>query len=810
MNPITINKTSLESGKKLFLCDSIQHFPFKTTLSLEGLAEFWKEEANHDNILRSNNANNILKQLENAPELLKPITDLEDLNKHSSLIDQMMTAVYPPSRWEKQISTSNAPFSFQSFYSSPMFDKIFKAKEEGKFGKAEFNERDMLANKILTAYLMILKKVYGKSFKYENHFTMAVNDGLLKRFFKIEIDPKFINVKVIGELPKLGETELNYILEDATNLNKWREILPPDKFEFVGFVTISAINVTDQESTSQLKYDLLEQSSIVSMDKFLELQQKLRNLLRIPELKLGLAAFDSGWDKMMDYGNKIGDSFILNDKCRTSCETLKNSIYANAFKEGKAIVVENITQLEKKSVVEEEILNLGIKNILIAPLYYQDKLVGLFELGSPNNGEISSLSLRKLKEVLSLFSIAVKRSLDEMQNKVQAVIKEECTAIHPTVEWRFEQAALNLLHNKDVDESSQMEEIVFENLYPLYGLSDIRNSSIHRNESIQADLVEHLTLVKNVLFSAHKLKPLPILDEMIFRTNKHIDSLVKGLSSGDELSIMNFLSTEVDSVFAHIQNYHPSIEAMINQYQGELDTESKVLYKKRKDYEESVIKINDVISAFIDDAQDEAQELYPHYFEKYKTDGVEHSIYIGESLVNNQKFSPIYLKNLRLWQLIVLCGIAGISERLKPELKVKLDTTHLILVQNNPLSIRFRYDEKKFDVDGTYNLRYEIMKKRIDKAIIKGSKERLTMPGKIAVVYSQQSEAQEYKRYFEYLRNKNYINDEVEDLELEALQGVQGLKALRISVNLNSDINAGKENKIEIAKAVRNLAELVN
>jgi len=249
---------------------------------------------------------------------------------------------------------------------------------------------------------------------------------------------------------------------------------------------------------------------------------------------------------------------------------------------------------------------------------------------------------------------------------------------------------------------------------------------------------------------------------------------------------------------------------MINQYQAELDTESKVLYKKRKDYEESVIKINDVVSAFIDEAQDEAQELYPHYFEKYKTDGVEHSIYIGESLVKNQKFSPIYLKNLRLWQLIVLCGIASISERLKPELKVKLDTTHLILVQNNPLSIRFRYDEKKFDVDGTYNLRYEIMKKRIDKALIKGSKERLTMPGKIAVVYSQQSEAQEYKRYFEYLRNKNYINSGVEDLELEALQGVQGLKALRISVNLKSDINTGKENKIEIERAVKNLAELVN
>ncbi len=139
-----------------------------------------------------------------------------------------------------------------------------------------------------------------------------------------------------------------------------------------------------------------------------------------------------------------------------------------------------------------------------------------------------------------------------------------------------------------------------------------------------------------------------------------------------------------------------------------------------------------------------------------------------------------------------------------------LETTHLILIQNNQLSIRFRYDEKKFDVDGTYNLRYEIMKKRIDKAIIKKSKERLTMPGKIAIVYSQSSEALEYKRYFEYLKSKEYITGEVEELELENLQGVQGLKALRIKINIDSTIESGKSIKSEVENAVKHLPELMN
>jgi hypothetical protein len=84
------------------------------------------------------------------------------------------------------------------------------------------------------------------------------------------------------------------------------------------------------------------------------------------------------------------------------------------------------------------------------------------------------------------------------------------------------------------------------------------------------------------------------------------------------------------------------------------------------------------------------------------------------------------------------------------------------------------------------------------------------MPGKIAIVYSQTSEALEYKRYFEYLKSKGYITGEVEELELDNLQGVQGLKALRIKININSVIESGKSIKSEVENAVKHLPELMN
>jgi hypothetical protein len=213
-----------------------------------------------------------------------------------------------------------------------------------------------------------------------------------------------------------------------------------------------------------------------------------------------------------------------------------------------------------------------------------------------------------------------------------------------------------------------------------------------------------------------------------------------------------------------------------------------VVYDKRKEYEHSVKMLNESIADIVDDEEVYAQSIYPHYFEKYKTDGVEYTMYIGDTISEKVRFHQMYLKNLRLWQFILMCRVAAKSEKIKPMLKIPLDLAHLILVQNLPLSIRFHMDQKKFDVDGTYNVHYEIMKKRIDKAEIRGKEERLTQPGKIAIVYTQSSEAAEYMQYIEYLQSKGFLKKDVENMELEDLQGVYGLKALRVTVDTSSEV----------------------
>ncbi|MBT8267145.1 MAG: GAF domain-containing protein, partial [Bacteroidia bacterium] len=82
----------------------------------------------------------------------------------------------------------------------------------------------------------------------------------------------------------------------------------------------------------------------------------------------------------------------------------------------------------------------------------------------------------------------------------------------------------------------------------------------------------------------------------------------------------------------------------------------------------------------------------------------------------------------------------------------------------------------------TYNARYEVVKKRVDKAYIKGSEERVTEKGKLSIVYSQKEDEEEYMNYVRFFQHKKMLSDDAEIVELEDLQGVTGLKAIKVSI----------------------------
>ena len=766
--------------------DTHDPFPFERTLSLVPLIEFWREVAEEDGSARADLARTILTRLEEAPELLRPLEDFSPLEKHRELLDLMMSAVFPMALSEKSYAAAFVPFKLASFYATPALTRlrlIERMKEDIIEGPPE-RQSEMMTTRALKAYHYILREHYGVGLDLDYPMIVTTTDERtgLKKHYNIAIDTRFTTIERRGPLKALAPEVLQRLLNEPTNLALWMDTLPPEQFAFHGFVIMTAVDVTAQQVLSRLKDDLLQRNALTSSDRIETLQMRLRMLMQAPDLQLGLICLQKDDFDAITGAYPIGQSLLLKDDGAPYCPHKHDSYYARAFIAEDPIVVNDLEDCQVCTGFEKRLLDQNLRNLVLAPLRFEGELVGLLELASPTPGAVNALNAVMLKEVVSLFATAMKRSLTEREDRVQALIKKQYTAIHPTVEWRFREAALRYIEQLENTGHAELEQIVFHEVYPLYGLSDIRNSSTFRNEAIRADLLEQLGMALSIIIKASTHQPLPALDEIGFRLGKYIEELVSNLDSGGENTILEFLREDVEPLFDRLGEIAPGVREKVQVYRDALDPALGIHYRQRKDFEDSVTLINETISAFIDEKEEQAQEMFPHYFEKYKTDGVDYNLYIGASLVEKRSFDRLYLRNIRLWQLMTMCGVVWEMNRLKPKLKTPLDTAHLILVQDIPLSIRFRQDEKKFDVDGAYNIRYEIVKKRIDKARVRGREERLTQPGKIAIVYSQTREAEEYLRYIEYLQAGGYLQDDLEELELEDLQGVYGLHALRVSV----------------------------
>ena len=235
---------------------------------------------------------------------------------------------------------------------------------------------------------------------------------------------------------------------------------------------------------------------------------------------------------------------------------------------------------------------------------------------------------------------------------------------------------------------------------------------------------------------ASDARPLPFLGELCSRIDAAIDKIQSGLETGDEVSVVKFMRDEVEPFFFQASQFGNKVSRAVEAYQAAIDRDIGEIYQFRRDFEESFSILSQQLAADLDREESEAQAIFPHYFERHETDGVDYLIYMGASLIEEGRFHELYLKNMRLWQLKVACNMAKRTQQLKATLKLPLDIGQLILIQNAPLSIRFRYDEKRFAVDGAYDIRHAIVKSRLDKAVVRGTGERLTQPGKIAIVYS--------------------------------------------------------------------------
>ena len=155
-----------------------------------------------------------------------------------------------------------------------------------------------------------------------------------------------------------------------------------------------------------------------------------------------------------------------------------------------------------------------------------------------------------------------------------------------------------------------------------------------------------------------------------FKNENIRQSIEENMSAEDETRTNEFLALEVEPLFSHLQKINNDAQKIVDDYFKLINQTDCKIYKHRREYEESVAMINNAVLYYLEEEEESIQKSYPHYFEKYRTDGIEYNIYIGQAIAPLSPFDLFYLKNIRLWQLKTMAGAAKITQRLLPSLKV--------------------------------------------------------------------------------------------------------------------------------------------
>jgi len=763
--------------------------PLELHISFNKLLEHYEESINSKDKDEVKRAKLVLKTAEKFPELRDGFTDLNVLKEREKEIEFILKDAFNPLLTLNEIKTASVPFHNMIFNSSERFRNIVNTA--GKDFNLEI--KNMVKDDVyIIACTIILNACYGHKLNFKRPFLYEIPDAEgIMRYYKILYNADFTEIIPTDKSIEITQEDFDMLLDNFENIKIWKEKFPPNSYIFKGFVISNIFDVTDDQSISNIKTNLIGEEKRQNEDFMESFHDVFRSLFGLKDIQVGFSIYnkeENSFERVYGVGM---NSFLLNDLEKNDCNlTLCSRSYGTLLKDKEFYAVSDVDkfyELSKGKAPQYKTLkDQGLKSAILAPIAENDELLGILELVSDEPKVLNSINANKLVDVMPFIVSAVKRSKKDEENLIEAIIQKECTSIHPSVHWKFKAEAKNFIRDEIQGEEPNFNKISFDNIYPLYGQIDIKGSSQARNWATQEDLSIQLSLTKKIVEHAYNIEGLPIYEQFLYQIEDHLNGLKEHFQVDSEQQISAFIKDEIEPLFEHL-NQIEEFKQEIQSYYSHIDDKLNVLYQHRKDYDETIGMINAEMASMLDKKQVKAQRMYPHYFERFKTDGVEHNLYIGEAITKDNNFNPIYLYNLRLWQLQVMCEMENAYYQMQNEFSIQLDVASMILVFSQPLSISFRMDEKHFDVDGTYNARYEIVKKRVDKAYIKGTQQRVTEKGKLAIVYSQKHDEIEYLRYVNFLQSKNYLDTDVEIVELDDLQAVTGLKAIRVSILYHRD-----------------------
>lgn len=766
----------------------------ETRLTLRHFIHYVEEKAKSSTTIKSAFLHFVVEQFQKHPELENDLS-LDKIVKYERLLELIYAtlSISVDDEGEKLWALC-APITPLIFYGTDAFYELLQDEKTCEL-KREVLETQMeivQTKRPELIYTLILSKVYN----FPNAFTTdlirtIVDDctGLLK-YYRLDFDMRFLGVVPKKPLPELNAEQLHEILHGLKPLETLFQLLPIEHFIFEGFSIVTLTDVTSQYAIGQIKNIIVNKGLYEPDDYYTSIISSLKSLVENSDIEFGLLPLLKVNDKLIfNESTCMHSRLVASAREHGVAETAYLSVAENYFGNPHMLFFKSISPEDQQRHVFLKLLREdGVCSYSLIPIYYNNELAGVLEVYTKKEGVLDQKRLSKLDPAIPMVAQVLQSNIDDFNNKIQSIVKEKFTSLQPSVQWKFNEAAWTYLKKTfNAVKSPAMETIFFDDVHPLYGSIDIRNSTVERNDALKSDLRLHYQVLMKTLAAIREKTNLPILGELMYKCRKRFDAILDAENGNEEISIHDFVENEVKPVMSYFRRTNTAAVPVIDAYYDAVDEKGGTASENRRQLEQSMEMITGAINNYLDLFITEQRQSYPFYFEKFRTDGIEYDIYVGQSIAPEKPFDQLYLKNLRLWQVASMAAIAKITHLMKPQLPKQLETTQLIFSNSHTIDICFRNDERRFDVEGAYNIRYQIIKKRIDKVNLKGTNERLTQTGKIAIIYFNNKDADEYTKYIQYLQEQGTLLDDLEEVELEELQGVRGLKALRVGVAMSDE-----------------------
>lgn len=592
------------------------------------------------------------------------------------------------------------------------------------------------------------------------------------RFIEFAFRSEQLTVKRIDkQLDEFADLDLEQFLGDDSaplldegHLDAWRVRLRLENYQLSGQLLLEGSDVTERETIRHIISLLIDRDSILRPDKFRRINKRLRSLFRATN-SLILSVENEQMRLFMSTERKALKASVY------SMQSLAESHFARAADANRVWNIADLS-LDCQTDCERMLLNQGVRSMLLIPLVVRaiksnrgaKQLAGIVGLISDRPHNFDGLDCRYAEELMPAFTAALRQA-----------IQQRFTNIHPAVEWRFLQEA----ERRSWGLAS--EPIVFANVYPLYGISDIRGSSEERNRAIQADLLEQFQLGIKVVEAVCQFQESSLGEQLQLDLLGYIEQIKERVTVDAEVSVSRVLSDRLEVYLDYFAQCGTEAQTAVETYRQSCNNDHKSVYVSRAHYDQTISRINSLLKETWERWQVRMQQIIPHYSDVESTDGINHMIYVGDSI--DSKFSVYHLRSLRYEQLRAVCDCARTAFKFQTLYNTQMEVTHLVLVQD--LTVDIIHDEnteKLFEVRGTRDIRYEIVKKRIDKAVDEESRTRITQPGMLTLVYSSEEEWAEYQQYMRYLSREGWIEPEIQSGTVEPLQGITGLKFARVRV----------------------------